>query len=97
MGLQRNQCSDGLLCNQIRSTISMVEFSLIAMELANALPIKFRRGCSVLEARLGVDDAGFVVSLTYRRLVAAFRPDLYSAARFRGAGGMSGDAMLRRL
>ena len=65
MGLQRNQCSDGLLCNQIRSIILVVEFSLTAMEFANALPINFRRGCSVLEVRLRVGDGGFAVSLKY--------------------------------
>ena len=35
-------------------------------------------------------DSGFAVSLTYRRPVAAFVPDLYSAIRSRGAGGTMG-------
>ena len=79
MGLQRNQCSDGLLCNQIRSIILVGDFSLMAMELANALPISFRTCCSVLEVRLGVGDGGFAVSLAYWRAVAAFVPGLYAA------------------
>ena len=50
----------------------------MAMQLANALLINFRRGCSVLEIRFGMGVGGFAVALTCQPPVAAFV--LYSAA-----------------